>query len=149
MVFRKALRPIDLKSEKLQEICVGIDAGGKYKVPYHIWADDLTESAYYRYTLSSCHYSNPHSFPTGERKPLCSSEWESIIIDHKTGEHLELPIMSYVNVRVKAPKANPKIHFSFTAGTAEVSEIRRIYFVCNNTLHLTLFAFMNPTCSEI
>ena len=92
------------------------------------------------------HHSEPYPFPIGSQSPLCHSEYETIIIDHEVEEHLELPIWSNVFVRVKASKGNPKAHFRFRDGTAEVSDIRRAYFVpMKQGVHLTLFTFMQPT----
>jgi len=135
----------DIKSEKLKEICIAAKTQSKLdNIPYFLYIADNKEPAYYRYFISSCHYSKSHPFPF--ESPVCYSEWETTIIDNETSEMLKIALMSNVLIRVKASKRNPKLHFRFSEGHAEVTEIRRAYFIeTKYGGHLTIFTYMIPT----
>jgi hypothetical protein len=148
VIDRKVLEFRDLKSEKLKEICLSIRAQNKQDIPYVIWGANSakpSEPSYYHYFISASHYLSPRPFPVSET-PMCFSEWETIIIDNETNEHLEIAIRSNVLVRVKASQRNPKVHFRFSEGFAEITDIRKAFLWGNNNIkHLTIFAYMSPT----
>lgn len=142
----KVLQFKDLKSEKLKEICLSIRAQNKPNVlPHFMWIKDWDEPSYYHYSIAVYHYSVPCPFPTSQ-PPICYSDWETIIIDNETNEHLEIAVKTNVLDRLKASKRNQKIHFQFSEGHAEITDIGKV--VCwrtTNDKHLTLFTYMKPT----
>ncbi len=146
MVNRQALEVSDLQSDALKEICLVLKLESKQTTSYYLWSTNKTTmKGYYPFSLLIFHFPLLQSFPSGDIKKLCLTEWETHIIDNTTSEHLEIPIKSIIQVKVKSSKRNPVYQFRINEGYAEVTEIRRVYLCGIKERKLVIAAFMQPT----
>lgn len=135
----------ELKSEKLKEICLTINAQSKpNEIPYRIYNGDVQQT-FYPFCISISHYSSPTPFPLGSISPICLTEWETLILDNVTGERLAVAVRGNIFVRVKASRHNPKAHFRLSEGFADITDIRRVFLWGDEVKHLTMFTYMKPT----
>ena len=113
----------EIDSEKLAEIYMVLRTNN---ILFYATKREFEGRNRYRYWINTCEFRTPQRFPVFLDSPLDHVMQNTVIIDDKTKERVDFPLLCSILVRIKGSRKGSAFQVNVHHGWIEVTDIRQI-----------------------